>query len=491
MVDTATAPPRPPHLVRPVQPALPGPVPLIAPSAAAGVRRGFSTQQVHGGDDPRDARDHGHGARVAPVHLSAGFRFDDAEDAAARFSGDGGGYVYSRVGNPTTAALERRLAVLEGGTEAVVVGSGQAAVTTALLGLLKAGDHLLASANLYEGSRGLFRENFAALGIEVDFVDDAADPRAWRALVRPTTRALFAESISNPLNEVLDIAAVAAVAHRRGLPLVVDNTLATPYLLRPLEHGADVVVHSASKFLAGHGTALGGVVVVGGGFDPGSGPWGRSATGEALFPLLTDPSDLLGGRSWHDVHGTRAYVERTRHVVAARFGPVLSPFSAFLVTQGVETLSLRMAQHCRSAALLAGWLERQPQVARVHHASLASSPSAERARRYLPRGSGAVVAVTLHGGWPAAKALIEQLEVFTHMTHLGDVRSLVVHPASTTHAHRDPAELERTGITAGTVRLSVGVEDVEDLQADLARGLAAAASATAARATSAGAEGAA
>ena len=466
MVDTAFALPRPTHALRTVQPALPG----SSPRSVAGARRGFSTQQVHGGDDPRDALDHGHGARVAPLHLSAGFRFDDAEDAAARFSGETEGYVYSRVANPTTAALERRLAVLEGGTEAIVVGSGQAAVTTALLGLLRAGDHLLASANLYEGSRGLFRENFAALGIAVDFVDDAADPGAWRALLRPSTRALFAESISNPLNEVLDIAAVGAVARSAGVPLVVDNTLATPYLLRPLEHGADVVAHSASKFLAGHGTALGGVVVVGDGFDPA----GRSAAGEALFPLLTDPSDLLGGRSWHDVHGARAYVERTRHVVAARFGPVLSPFSAFLVTQGVETLSLRMAQHCRSAALLAGWLERQPQVARVDHASLASSPSAERARRYLPRGSGAVVAVTLHGGWPAAKALIEELEVFTHMTHLGDVRSLVVHPASTTHAHRDPADLDRVGIAAGTVRLSVGIEDVEDLQADLARGLAAA-----------------
>ncbi|PWJ49062.1 O-acetylhomoserine sulfhydrylase [Quadrisphaera granulorum] len=434
---------------------------------------GFTTQQVHGGDEGL----HGsspHGDRVAPIHVSAGFRFEDSAAAAARFTGEEDGFVYSRIANPTTAALERRLAVLEGGAEALVVGSGQAAITTALLGLLQAGDHLLASDHLYEGSRGLFAENFARFGIAVDFVHDHADPAAWQRLLRPTTRALFAESLSNPRNEVLDVAAVAEVAHAHGVPLVVDNTLATPYLMRPLEHGADVVVHSASKFLSGHGTALGGAVVGGRGFA-----WDRlDAAGAPLFPQLAGASAVLGGRSWVDLHGERAYVEHARHGIAARFGPTLSPFNAFLVQQGVETLSLRMAQHSRSAALLAGWLERQPAVLRVDHASLASSPSAERARRYLPRGSGAVLAVTLRGGAPAARRFIEALQLFSHMTHLGDVRSLVVHPASTTHAHRTEAERERAGIGPGTVRLSVGIEDVEDLQADLRRALVAAELAT-------------
>lgn len=442
------------------QPALPAPQ-----ARTAGY--GFTTQQVHAGADAGAA---GHGDRVAPIHVSAGFRFEDSATAAARFSGEDDGFVYSRIANPTTAALERRLAALEGGAEALVVGSGQAAITTALLGLLQHGDHVLASDHLYEGSRGLLAENFARFGISVDFVTDHADPQAWRRLLRPTTRVLFAESLSNPRNEVLDTAAVAAVAHDHGVPLVVDNTLATPYLLRPLEHGADVVVHSASKFLSGHGTALGGVVVVGRGFD-----WGaHDDDGAPLFAQLAEPSAVLGGRSWLDLHGERAYAEHARHHVAARFGPVLSPFNAFLVQQGVETLSLRMAQHCRSAALLAAWLERQPAVLRVDHASLASSPSHLRARRYLPRGSGAVVAVTLRGGAPAARRFIEALQLFSHMTHLGDVRSLVVHPASTTHAHRTDAERERAGVHPGTVRLSVGIEDVEDLQADLRRALVAA-----------------
>ncbi|MGQ7297135.1 O-acetylhomoserine aminocarboxypropyltransferase/cysteine synthase family protein [Quadrisphaera sp. KR29] len=459
-MSAQTALPSLPQPVRPVQPA-------VAPPVVRPRPYGFTTQQVHAGDAGVPG---GHGDRVAPIHVSAGFRFEDSASAAARFSGEEDGFVYSRVANPTTAALERRLAALEGGTEALVVGSGQAAITTALLGLLQAGDHLLASDHLYEGSRGLFEENFARFGIEVDFVHDHADPAAWRRLLRPTTRVLFAESLSNPRNEVLDVAAVSGVAHAHGVPLVVDNTLATPYLLRPLEHGADVVVHSASKFLSGHGTALGGVVVVGTGF-----PWqGRAPGGDLLFPQLAEPSAVLGGRSWLDLHGERAYAEHARHAVAARFGPVLSPFNAFLVQQGVETLSLRVAQHCRSAALLASWLERHPAVAGVDHASLASSPSHLRARRYLPRGSGSVLAVTLRGGAPAARRFIESLQLFSHMTHLGDVRSLVVHPASTTHAHRTPAQRERAGVHPGTVRLSVGIEDVEDLQADLRRALVAA-----------------
>ncbi|WP_336922510.1 O-acetylhomoserine aminocarboxypropyltransferase/cysteine synthase family protein [Aquipuribacter sp. SD81] len=423
--------------------------------------RGFATRQVHAGAEP-DALT---GARVAPVHVSAGFVFDDFEQARARFAGDEEGYTYSRVANPTCAALERRLAALEGGTDAVVVGSGQAAVTVALLGLLRAGDHLLSARSVYEGSRGLFTENFARLGIEVDLVDDHTDPEAWRRLVRPTTRAFFAESVPNPTNDLVDLRAVADVAHAAGVPFVVDNTLATPYLLRPLEHGADVVVHSASKFLSGHGATLGGVVVTGTGFD-----W---AAREDRWEHLTAPSALLGGSSWVQRYGRRAYVEHARHVVAARLGPTLAPLNAWLLQQGVETLSLRVRQQTDNALVLARWLEAQPEVAHVAHAGLASSPSHDLARRYLPRGTGSVFAVTLAGGEPAARRFVDAVRLLSRMTHLGDVRSLVLHPASTTHAHRSPADRAAAGVHDGTLRLSVGIEDVEDLLDDLARGLAA------------------
>lgn len=421
----------------------------------------FATQQVHAGASP----DEGHGARIPPVHLTAGFVFDDFEHARARFAGDDDGYTYTRVGNPTSTALERRLAALEGGTDAVLVGSGQAAVTVALLGLLQAGDHLLSAERIYEGSRGLFRENFARFGIEVDFVTDATDLRQWQALLRPTTRALFLESIPNPTNDLSDIRAVADLAHSHGLPLVVDNTLATPYLLRPVEHGADVVVHSASKFLSGHGACLGGVLVDGGRFD-----W---AARPGAFEHLTSPSRALGGASYVEAFGTGAYARFTRDVVAGRMGPTISPVNAFLIQQGVETLSLRMAQHCRNALAVAEWLEQQPEVLSVDHAGLASHRSAALARRYLPDGAGSVFAFTLSGGLPAARRFVDAVRLFSRMTHLGDVRSLVLHPGSTTHAQRTEAERRGAGIWPGTIRLSVGIEDVADLLADLQLGLAA------------------
>ncbi|MFC3690111.1 O-acetylhomoserine aminocarboxypropyltransferase/cysteine synthase family protein [Aquipuribacter hungaricus] len=420
---------------------------------------GFATEQVHGGEAPED----GFGARVTPVHLTAGFVFDSFAHARARFAGEDDGYTYTRIGNPTVAALERRLARLEGGAEAVVVGSGQAAVTVALLGLLQAGDHLLAASTIYEGSRGLFLENFARFGIEVDLVEDPTDLDAWRALVRPTTRALFGESISNPTNVVLDVAGVAGVAHEAGVPLVVDSTLATPYLLRPLEHGADVVVHSASKFLAGHGASLGGALVVA----------EHVVADPRLFAHLVEPSALLGGRSWTDVHGSRAYVAYARAVIASRLGPTISPLNAFLVQQGLQTLSLRLRQHCAGALAVAGWLAARPEVASVRYAGLPGDPSADLAARYLPRGAGSVLCVTLHGGEAAAERFVDGVRLFSRMTHLGDVRSLVLHPASTTHAHRDPAELAAAGIHPGTVRLSIGTEEPEDLLADLEGALAA------------------
>ena len=425
---------------------------------------GFSTEQVHGAHLP----DAAFGARVPPIYLTAGFVFDDFDDAASRFSPDGpaDGYSYSRIGNPTNAEVERRLAALERGTGAVLVGSGQAAVAVALLGILGAGDHLVASGSVYEGSRELFRENFARLGIEVSFVADPLDVAQWQSAVRPTTRALFAESVSNPRTHVLDIPAVAAVAHAAGAPLVVDNTLATPYLLRPLELGADVVVHSASKLLSGHGTCLAGVIVAGAAFD-----WSVSTDGRPHFPHLTEPTVALAGQTWVQAHGPGAYLGYTRTVVATRLGPVLSPFNAFLLRQGLETLSLRVDRYSRSALALAAWLEGRPEVASVDYPGLASSTSAAVARRDMPRGAGAVFSFTLTGGQPAARAFVDAVRLFSRMAHLGDVRSLVVHPATTTHAHRDPGELAAAGITPGLLRLSIGIEDIEDLVRDLDRGL--------------------
>ena len=424
-------------------------------------RPGFATEQVHGGFLPDTA----HGARVPAIHMSSGFLFEDAAQARDRFAGTDDGYTYTRLGNPTNADVERRIALLERGADALLVSSGQAAATVAFLGLLAAGDHVVSAASIYEGTRGLLLQNLGRLGIHVDFVTDARDLDAWAAAVRPETKLFFAETIPNPKNDVLDIAGVAAVAHRAGVPLVVDNTLATPYLVQPVEHGADVVVHSASKFLSGHGSGLGGVVVDGGRFD-----W--TATPER-WPHLTQPDRALGGASYVDRAGTGAFLAYARDVVASRIGPTPSPFNAFLLRQGIETLSLRVERHVANALTVATWLEAQPEVTSVDHAGLASSPYHDLARRYLPRGAGSVFAFTFAGGEQAAHAFIDAVELFSRMTHLGDVRSLVLHPATTTHAGRTPAERAALGIGDGLVRLSIGIEDVADLLRDLERGFAA------------------
>jgi O-acetylhomoserine (thiol)-lyase len=423
---------------------------------------GFSTRQVHAGTDWHDAA-----ARALPIYLTAGFRFEDFDHAAHHFQ-TGAGFGYTRTGNPTIDALERRLADIEGGADAVFVASGQAAVSVALLGLLSAGDHLVCSTHVYEGTRGLLLDNFGRLGIEVDFVDDVSDPEAWRRATRDTTRAYFAESIANARNDILDIAAIAAVADERAIPLVVDNTFATPYLLRPLEHGASVVVHSASKFLAGHGAALGGVVVDDGRFD--------ASRAGALFPHLVSAS-RSGGPSVWERHGGSARIGYIRESTAPRLGPSPSPLNAFLVAQGIETLSLRVREQSGNALLLARWLEQQPQVASVDYAGLPSHPHHALAQRYLPRGFGSVFTVTLHGGEAAARAFVQSVRVFTHMTHLGDVRSLVLHPGSTSHSQHAEADRAALGVHPGTLRLSVGIEEIDDLIADVAQALTAAAQA--------------
>lgn len=421
---------------------------------------GFATRQVHAGTIAD-----GYGARATPIYLSAGFAFDDFDEAGERFGTGGDGFTYTRVGNPTNAAVERRIAALEGGTDAILVGSGQAAVTVALLGLLQAGDSLVSASSIYEGSRGLFLENFRRLGIETGFVDDANDADAWQRAIRPTTRALFVESIPNPKNDLVDIALVASVARRNGIPLIVDNTFATPYLLRPLEHGADIVVHSASKFLAGHGSVLGGVIVDGGRFDWAATP-GR-------FSHLTEPALALGGQSYVERFGNGAFLTYARSVVASRLGPTPSPLNAFLIQQGIETLSLRVDRQSASALTVARWLDEQPEVLSVDYSGLASSPFHELALRYLPDGQGSVFAFTVHGGVEAAKALINAIRLFTHMSHLGDVRSLILHPGSTSHTLRTDEELLTAGIWPGLVRVSIGVEDPADLIRDLAGALAA------------------
>lgn len=421
---------------------------------------GFATRQVHAGTVAD-----GFGARATPIYLSAGFEFDDFDQAQERFDTGSDGFVYTRVGNPTNAAVERRIAALEGGTEAILVGSGQAAVTVALLALLQAGDHLVSASSIYEGSRGLFLENFSRLGIDTAFVDEANDADAWQRAIRPTTRALFVESIPNPKNDLVDIALVAEVAHRNGIPLIVDNTFATPYLLRPLEHGADVVVHSASKFLAGHGSVLGGVIVDGGRFD-----WTHSP---ARFPHLTEPAAGFRGQSWTERFGAAAYIAYARSVVAARLGPTPSPLNAFLIQQGIETLSLRVDRQSASALAVAAWLDEQPDVLSVDYSGLPSNPYHALAQRYLPNGQGSVFAFTLNGGVGAAKTLIDAVDLFTHMSHLGDVRSLILHPRSTSHTLRTDEELRAAGIWPGLVRVSIGVEDPADLIRDLDRALAA------------------
>jgi O-acetylhomoserine (thiol)-lyase len=422
---------------------------------------GFSTEQVHAGEISGGD----FGARITPIYLTAGFVFDSFDHAQARFAGEDGGLVYTRYANPTNAAVEAKLTALEHGVDSLLVASGQAAITVALLGILTAGDHFLSAPSLYEGSKTLFRENFARFGIEVEFVDNPHDIDDWRRRIRPNTRAIYGETIPNPKNDLIDIGRIADFAREEGLPFVIDSTASTPYLIRPLDHGASIVVHSASKFLSGHGASLAGVVIDGGTFD-----W---AAYPEKFPQFNTPINEGGGPTLVEKFGNTAYLEYTRTIIAGRLGPVLSPLNAFLLQQGLETLSLRVGQHSRNALAVARWLEAQPEVASVDYPGLESNPSHAIARRYYPRGTGSVFGFTLRGGIQDARAFVDALELFSRMSHLGDVRSLVLHPGTTSHAHLSAAERDRLGIYPGLVRLSVGIEDEEDLLADLEQAFAA------------------
>ncbi|MBV7651643.1 bifunctional o-acetylhomoserine/o-acetylserine sulfhydrylase [Streptomyces albidoflavus] len=422
----------------------------------------FETRQIHAGAVPDPAT----GARAVPIYQTTSFVFDDTRHAAGLFSLAEPGNIYTRIHNPTQDVLEQRVAALEGGVAAVALASGQAAETLALLTLAGAGDHLVSSTSLYGGTYNLLRHTLPRLGIEVTFVDDPDDLDAWRAAIRPTTKAVFAESLGNPRGNVLDIRGVADVAHEAGVPLVVDNTVPTPYLLRPAEHGADIVVHSATKFLGGHGTTLGGVVVDAGSFDFGAHP--------ERFPDFTAPDPSYHGlRYWPDL-GPGAFAVKLRVQLLRDLGPALSPHSAFLLLQGIETLSLRLERHTANALALAEWLQARDEVAVVHHPGLPSSPWYEAGQRYLPRGAGAVVSFELRDGVEAGKRFVDAVSLFSHLANIGDVRSLIIHPASTTHSQLDEEQLAATGTAPGLVRLSVGLEHLDDLKADLETGFRAA-----------------
>jgi len=430
----------------------------------------FDTRQVHAGAEPDPTTN----ARATPIYQTTSYVFNNADHAANLFALAEFGNIYTRIMNPTQDVVEKRVASLEGGTAALLVSSGQAAETFAILNIAQAGDHIVSSSSIYGGTYNLFKYTLAKLGIETTFVENQDDAEEWRRAVRPNTKLFFAETIGNPKVNVLDIALVADIAHEAGLPLIVDNTIATPYLIRPFEHGADIVIHSATKFLGGHGTVIGGVIVDGGRF-----PWSEHAD---RFPGLSEPDPSYHGVSYTGALGDGiAYAIKARVQLLRDLGSSNSPHSAFLLLQGIETLSLRMQKHVANAQAIAEWLDGHPDVASVNYAGLPSSPWYAVANRYAPRGAGAVLSFELKGGVDAGRALVESLELFSHLANIGDVRSLVIHPASTTHSQLTPEQQLSAGVTPGLVRLSLGIEDVDDLKADLEKGFAAARAVAAAR----------
>ncbi len=424
---------------------------------------GFDTLAVHAGARPDPAT----GARAVPIHLSTSFVFDSSDHAAQLFNMERAGHVYSRISNPTNAVLEQRVAALEGGIGAIATASGQAALHLAIVTLMGAGGHIVASSALYGGSQNLLHYTLRRFGIDTTFVRPG-DPDGWRAAIRPNTRLLLGETLGNPGLEVLDIPAVAQIAHDAGVPLLVDSTFTTPYLLRPLAHGADLVYHSATKFLSGHGTVIGGVLVDGGSFD-----WDRSGR----FPELTTPYEGFHGMVFAEESTVGAFLLRARREGLRDFGAALSPHSAWLILQGIETLPLRMERHIANTEQVVRFLAEHPFVARVGHPLLASHPShalAERLLRHGARGAGSVFSFDLKGSRAQGRVFIDTLKLFSHLANVGDCRSLVIHPASTTHFRMNDEALAAAGIGPGTIRLSIGLEDPQDLIDDLKRALKAA-----------------
>ncbi|AYG04337.1 bifunctional o-acetylhomoserine/o-acetylserine sulfhydrylase [Gryllotalpicola protaetiae] len=423
----------------------------------------FETKQIHSGAAPDPTTN----ARATPIYQTTSYVFNDSDHAKNLFALAEFGNIYTRIQNPTQNVVEERLAALEGGTGALLVASGQAAETFAVLNIAQAGDHIVSSSSIYGGTYNLFKYTLAKLGIETTFVVDQDDPDEWRRAVRPNTKLFFAETIGNPKINVLDIETVAGIAHANGVPLIVDNTIGTPFLLRPIEHGADIVIHSATKFLGGHGTTIGGIIVDGGRF-----PWSEHAD---KFPGLTTPDESYHGVVYTDAVGDGlAFIIKARVQLLRDLGSAIAPLSAWLLIQGLETLSLRVERHVQNAQEIAEFLERHPDVATVNYAGLPTSPWYAAANKYTPKGAGAVLSFELKGGVDAGKAFVDSLNLFSHLANIGDVRSLVIHPASTTHSQLTPEQQLTTGVTPGLVRLSVGLENIDDLKEDLEIGLAAA-----------------
>ena len=430
----------------------------------------FETKQIHAGQsaDPTT------GSRALPIYQTTSYAFKDTEHAANLFALKEFGNIYTRIMNPTQDAVEQRIAALEGGLAALLVASGQAAETLAILNIAEAGDHVVASPSLYGGTVNLLKFTLPKFGIQVSFVEDPGSLDSWRAAVQPNTKLFFGETIANPKVEILDIEGVAAVAHEAGVPLVVDNTIATPYLIRPLEWGADIVIHSATKYLGGHGTSIGGAIVDGGTFDFGQDPakYPNYNTPEESYHGLVFARDLgVGGA----LGANLAFILKARVQLLRDLGPAISPFNAFLLQQGIETLSLRIERHIDNTAKVAEFLQGHPQVESVRWASLPDSPHYAKAQRYCPKGSGAVLAFEIAGGLEAGKRFVEGLSLHSHVANIGDVRSLVIHPASTTHSQGGDADRLAAGVTPGLVRLAVGIEHIDDILADLRQGFAAAA----------------
>jgi O-acetylhomoserine (thiol)-lyase len=432
----------------------------------------FETKQVHSGAAPDPTTN----ARATPIYKTTSYVFNNSEHASNLFALAEFGNIYTRIQNPTQAVVEERVAALEGGTAALLLASGQSATTYAILNIAQAGDHIVSSSSIYGGTYNLFKYTLAKLGIETTFVEDQDDAAEWQAAVRPNTKLFFAETIGNPKINILDIEKVAGVAHGNGVPLIVDNTIATPYLIRPLEHGADIVVHSATKYLGGHGTVIGGVIVDGGKFE-----WSKNVE---KFPGLTEPDPSYHGASYTTVLGDGiAYIIKARVQLLRDLGSSISPDSAFHLIQGIETLSLRIERHVQNAQEIAEWLDNHEDVDTVYYAGLPSSPWYAAGNKYAPKGVGGVLSFELKGGVDAGRALVDGVSLFSHVANIGDVRSLIIHPASTTHAQLTPEQQLTAGVTPGLVRLSVGIENVDDLKADLETGFAAARSTAAANAS--------
>lgn len=418
----------------------------------------FETLQLHAGQEQPDAAT---GARAVPIYQSASFVFQNSADAAARFSLEQPGEIYTRLGNPTQNVFEQRMAALEGGVAAVAVASGAAAITYALLNLTRQGDHIVAARTIYGGSYNLLAHTLPTYGVTAAFVDPS-DVQNFEAAITPATRAIFLETMGNPNSNLIPLEEVAAIAHRHGIPLVVDNTFGTPCLIRPIEHGADIVVHSATKFIGGHGTSLGGVIVDGGTFD-----W--QASGK--FPQFTEPDASYHGLRFCEAAGAAAFAVRIRTTLLRDTGAALSPFNSFLLLQGLETLSLRVERHVQNALRVVDFLQAHPKVRCVNHPSLPAHPDHALYTRYFPQGAGSIFTIELEGGQTEAHRFIDCLKLFSLLANVADAKSLVIHPASTTHSQLTPEECTQQGITPGTVRLSIGLEHIDDLLDDLRQAL--------------------